>query len=444
MELRAVRGMNDILPDEVVRWQRLEAVFRRHAELHGFAEVRTPVIEQSALFRRQVGEATDIVEKEMYSFERHGDDLTVRPEGTAGAARAYVEHQVASREPVSRWYYLGPMFRGERPAKGRYRQFYQAGCEIYGDPGPLSDAEVIQLVVGLFRDLGVGEVVVHVNSLGSAGTRERYREALLAHFTPRKASLSEDSQRRLQTNPLRILDSKAPADHEAAQGAPSILDVLDDAPQPGDRPGAISDRLHWQGLLRYLDVLGVEYKIDPTLVRGLDYYTRTLFEVRTKSTDLGAQNALGGGGRYDNMVKSLGGPDVPAFGFALGLERILLSMPEGAAAPARTCALLPLTPAGAEKALVLARDLRALGVRCEVDGRGGKLKAMLSRAERRGTALCVILGDEVERGTVAVKNLAARTQEEIPLDAAARLIADPSRWGAPPTSPVGGEPRGTR
>jgi histidyl-tRNA synthetase len=421
--LRAVRGMNDILPDEVVRWQRLEAAFRRHAELHGFAEVRTPIIEHTALFRRQVGETTDIVEKEMYSFERHGDDLTVRPEGTAGAARAYVEHQMATKEPVSRWYYLGPMFRGERPAKGRYRQFYQAGCEIYGDPGPLADAEVIQLVVGLFRDLGVGEVVVHVNSLGSAGTRERYREALLAHFTPKKASLSEESQRRLLTNPLRILDSKSPADHEAAQGAPSILDVLDPA-----------DLSHWQGLLRYLDVLGVDHKIDPTLVRGLDYYTRTLFEVRTKSTDLGAQNALGGGGRYDNMVKSLGGPDTPAIGFALGLERILLSMPDAAAAPARACALLPLTPAGGEKALVLARDLRALGVRCEVDGRGGKLKAMLSRAERRGTALCVILGEEVERGTVAVKDLAARTQEELSLDTAARLIADR----------IVGEPRGTR
>ncbi len=412
MELRAVRGMNDILPDEVVRWQRLEAAFRRHAELHGYAEVRTPLIEHTALFRRQVGEGTDIVEKEMYSFERHGDDLTVRPEGTAGAARAYVEHQVATREPVSRWYYLGPMFRGERPAKGRYRQFFQAGCEVYGDPGPLADAEIIQLVCGLFADLGVGEVVVHVNSLGSGGTRERYREALVAHFGPKKAELSEDSQRRLEKNPLRILDSKDPRDRKAAQGAPSILDVLDDA-----------DRAHWQGLLRYLDVLGVPHVVDPTLVRGLDYYTRTLFEVRTRSTDLGAQNALGGGGRYDNMIKSLGGPEVPAIGFALGLERILLSMPEATAAPGRAVALLPMTPAGAEKALVLARELRALGVRCEVDGRGGKLKAMLSRAERRGVALCVLLGEEVERGAVAVKDLAARTQEELPLDTAAAVIA---------------------
>jgi histidyl-tRNA synthetase len=432
--------MNDILPDEVVRWQRLEAAFRRHAELHGYAEVRTPLIEHTALFRRQVGETTDIVEKEMYSFERHGDDLTVRPEGTAGAARAYVEHQIATKEPVSRWYYLGPMFRGERPAKGRYRQFYQAGCEVYGDPGPLADAEIIQLCCGLFRELGLGSFVVHVNSLGSGDTRERYRNALLAHFTPKKDQLSEDSQRRLEKNPLRILDSKDPRDKDAAVGAPSILDVLDAA-----------DRAHWEGLLRYLTVLGVEHVVDPTLVRGLDYYTRTLFEVKTKEADLGAQNTLCGGGRYDNMVKSLGGPDVPAIGFAMGLERILLSMPEDKEAARRDVALLPLTPEGAEKALVLARDLRALGMRCEIDGRGGKLKSMLSRAERKGAALCVILGEEVSRGVVAVKDLAARAQEEMPLDVAARVIADRLKTasaddgGRPPMPPgPAGDARGPR
>jgi len=405
--------MNDILPDEVVRWQRLEAAFRLHAERQGYAEVRTPIIEHTALFRRQVGETTDIVEKEMYSFERHGDDLTVRPEGTAGAARAYVEHQMATKEPVSRWYYLGPMFRGERPAKGRYRQFYQAGCELYGDPGPLSDAEVIDLVCGLFRDLGIGEVVVHVNSLGSGGTRERFRDALVAHFEPKKDKLSEDSQRRLLKNPLRILDSKDPRDREACEGAPSILDVLDDA-----------DRAHWQGVLAHLTTLGVDHVVDPTLVRGLDYYTRTLFEVRAKAADLGAQNALGGGGRYDNMVKSLGGPDVPAIGFALGLERILLSMPEGGDRARPGVSLLPLTAAGSAKALLLARDLRRLGVVAEVDGRGGKLKNMLARAEKRGASLCVILGEEIERGSVAVKDLAARAQEEIPLESAARVLAD--------------------
>jgi histidyl-tRNA synthetase len=270
-----------------------------------------------------------------------------------------------------------------------------------------------------------------VNSLGSGGTRERYREALLAHFGPKRAALSDDSQRRLEKNPLRILDSKDPRDREAAAGAPSILEVLDEA-----------DRAHFDGLLRYLTVLGVPHVVDPTLVRGLDYYTRTLFEVRTRSTDLGAQNALGGGGRYDNMIKSLGGPDVPAIGFALGLERILLSMPEGAAAAQPGCALLPLSPEGGEKALVLARELRALGVRCDVDGRGGKLNKMLSRAERRGASLCVILGDEVARGAVSVKDLAARTQEELPLGSAAETIA--ARLLAARASPSGSEgPRGS-
>jgi histidyl-tRNA synthetase len=413
MELRAVRGMNDILPDEVVRWQRLEAAFRRHAELYGYAEVRTPLIEHSALFRRQVGESTDIVEKEMYSFERHGDDLTVRPEGTAGAARAYVEHQLHTKEPVSRWYYLGPMFRGERPAKGRYRQFYQAGCEMYGDAGPLCDAEMIDLVVGFFRELGIGGLMVHVNSLGSAGTRERYREALLKHFEPQKDKLSEDSQRRLSKNPLRILDSKAQCDRDAAVGAPSILEVLDD-----------DDRKHWEGLLGYLNALGVPHVVDPTLVRGLDYYTRTLFEVKATSADLGAQSAICGGGRYDNMIKSLGGPEVPAIGFAMGIERILLSMPDVGAKATPGAIILPLTPAGAARGLTLARELRALGVVTEVDGRGGKLKNMLARSEKRGASLCVILGEEVERGVVAVKDLAARAQEDLPLETAARVIAD--------------------
>jgi histidyl-tRNA synthetase len=412
MELRAVRGMNDILPDEVVRWHRLEAAFRAHAELHGYAEVRTPILELTSLFSRQIGETTDVVEKEMYSFERHGDALTVRPEGTASAARAYVEHQIATKEPVSRWYYLGPMFRGERPAKGRYRQFYQSGCELYGDPGPLCDAELIALVVDFFRSVGIGGIEVHVNSLGSGETRKRYREALFQYFSPLRDKLSEDSQRRLEKNPLRILDSKDPRDREAAASAPPILDLLDEA-----------DTAHFRGLCRYLDVLGVAYSVDPSLVRGLDYYTRTLFEVRATQSDLGSQSTICGGGRYDNMIESLGGPRVPAIGFAMGLERILASMPafEGRRGP--DCYLLPLTPSGSEKALLLARDLRALGVSAEIDGRGGKLKAMFARADKRGASLCVILGDEVERGVVSVKDLGARTQEELSIETAASAIA---------------------
>ncbi|WP_437949124.1 histidine--tRNA ligase [Sorangium sp. So ce296] len=413
--------MNDILPEEVERWHKLEGAFRLHAELHGYAEVRTPLLEPTELFQHQMGETTDVVEKEMYSFERHGDRLTVRPEGTAGAARAYVEHAVHAKEPVTRWYYLGPMFRGERPAKGRYRQFYQAGCELFGDPGPLCDAETIDLVATFLQRIGIGDFVVHVNSLGSAGTRERYREALLAHFTPRKGELSEDSQRRLEKNPLRILDSKDPRDHEVSRDAPSTLDLLDDA-----------DRAHWQGVLRCLDVLGVRYVVDRSLVRGLDYYTRTLFEVKATSSDLGAQSTLAGGGRYDNMVAGLGGPSVPAIGFAMGMERLLTMMPDAPARRGPGCFLAPLGQSGADRALLLAKELRALGVSVELDGRGGRLKAMLRRADALGARLCVILGDsEVERGVIQIKDLVAHLQEEIPLEGAARVLADRALEASP-------------
>jgi histidyl-tRNA synthetase len=414
MELRAVKGMNDILPDEAARWQRLEAAFREHVALHGYDEVRTPILEQTALFTRQIGETTDVVEKEMYSFERHGDKLSVRPEGTAGAARAFVEHHVHTREPVTRWYYLGPMFRGERPAKGRYRQFYQAGCEVYGDAGPLCDAEMIEMVYALLGKLGIAGLEVRVNSLGAGGTRARYREALINHFAPMRDKLSEDSQRRLEKNPLRILDSKDPRDREAAEKAPSMLELLDEA-----------DSAHFAGVKRHLDALDVPYVVDPTLVRGLDYYTRTLFEVRTSAGDLGAQNTLVGGGRYDNMIEGLGGPSVPAIGFAMGIERLLTVIPEGAKREAPSVYVAPLSESCAARALVLGRDLRRLGVRAEVDGRGGRLKGMLRRADAMGAKLCAILGEgELERGMVAVKDLAGHQQEELPLDTAARALAD--------------------
>jgi histidyl-tRNA synthetase len=418
--LRAVRGMNDILPEEVSRWHRLEAAFRAHAELHGYAEVRTPLIEATALFEREVGATTDIVEKEMYSFTRHDDALTVRPEGTAGAARAYVEHKVHTKEPVSRWYYLGAMFRGERPAKGRYRQFWQAGCELYGDPGPLADAEMIDLVCGFLERVGIHGFRVHVNSIGAPASRDKFREAVRDYFRAHEASLSDDSRRRLETNALRVLDSKDPRDRALAAGAPRITDHLD-----------ADDAAHWHGVVKYLDALGVDYVVDPSLVRGLDYYTRTLFEVKATASDLGAQSALGGGGRYDGMVRSLGGPETPAIGFALGLERILQTMPAVDVARPPMVYLAPLAEVGAEKALLVARELRAAGVRAEID-RGGKLKAILRRADGRGARLCIILGDEVARGVASVKDLASHAQEEISLDGIASAIAE--RLARPPAA----------
>ncbi len=273
------------------------------------------MVEGTELFVRSIGEATDVVEKEMYTFSRHSESLTLRPEGTAGAARAYVEHKTHAKEPVSRWYYLGPMFRAERPQRGRYRQFYQAGCEIFGDPGPACDAEMIDMLVGMFRRLGIPDVVASVGSIGGAATRERYRETLRAFLQPKAGELSEHARTRLEQNPLRILDSKDPEGSGRCQGAPNILEVLDDA-----------DRAHWDALRAHLDALGTPYVVDPLLVRGLDYYTRTLFELKSSAGELGAQNTLCGGGRYDDMIRELGGPAVPAIGFAMGLERILLAL----------------------------------------------------------------------------------------------------------------------
>lgn len=398
--------MNDVLPDEIGRWHHLEQRFRSMAEAHGYAEIRTPVVEPTPLFVRSIGEATDIVEKEMYSFERHGDALTLRPEGTAGAVRAYVEHHVHAQEPVTRWYYMGPMFRGERPARGRYRQFHQLGCEIYGDPGPTADAEMIDMLVQFFRSLGIDQLEVLVNSLGSAATRPRYRDALRAYLLPKREQLSDDSKRRLDTNPLRILDSKDPRDAEALRGAPLITDVLD-----------ADDLEHWDKLQAHLDVLGTPYRKDPGLVRGLDYYTRTLFEIRTSAGEVGAQNAIGGGGRYDGLVQELGGPAIPAIGFALGVERILLAMPAPAPAPAFLCSIAPIGARAASQALLIARELRAAGVKVDVDTRGGagaSVKSMLRRANAVGARACLVLGDaEVDAHEVQLKDLAERTQSVV-------------------------------
>jgi len=413
MRFSRVKGMNDILPDEVGSWQRLEDAFRRTVELYGYAEVRTPVVEPTNLFVRSIGENTDVVEKEMYTFERHRDSLTLRPEGTAGAARAYVEHKLWTREPVSRWYYLGPMFRAERPQRGRYRQFYQAGCEIFGDPGPVCDAEMIDMLCALFGELGIGDLEVCIHSIGGPAARERYRAALRDYLRPHAAELSEHARARLEVNPLRILDSRNEGDQKVVAGAPAILDVLDE-----------EDRGHFDGLCQALDALGTPYRVDPSLVRGLDYYTRTLFEIKSSSGGLGAQNTIAGGGRYDGMVQSLGGTQVPAIGFAMGLERILLAMPEASPRPDPLVYLAPMGIAAQREALLLARDVRRRGCRAELDGRGNSLKSMLRRADSMGARLCVVIGDaEIDRKVVAVKDLAEHTQDELPrADAAERIV----------------------
>lgn len=415
MSLRAVKGMKDILPDEIARWHRLENAFRDRAERYGFREVRFPIVEPTSLFVRSIGENTDIVEKEMYTFTDRGDkSLTLRPEGTASSVRAYIQHNVQANEPVTKWYYLGPMYRRERPAKGRYRQFYQAGIEVFGDPGPYVDAEVIDMVVGLISSLGITEVEVLINSIGGPRTRSLYRDALLGYLEPFRSELCGDCQRRMDANPLRVLDCKVPRCSEIAAGAPSILSHLTE-----------DDRAHFDGLQETLTRLGTPYRVDGALVRGLDYYTRTLFEVLGKGEGLGAQNALLGGGRYDQMVKNLGGPDTPAIGFAMGLERLLMAMPtDQENAHVDVFVVAAQANVRAEAAL-LSRELRDAGLRVESDLRGGSLKSQLRRADKMNARVALILGEsEVQRGVVQLKDLEKQTQEEISrADAGKRIKA---------------------
>lgn len=406
--------MNDVLPGEIGRWHRVEAAFRSSMGRLGYREVRTPYLEPTGLFVRTIGEATDVVEKEMYSFVFHDEPLTLRPEGTAGAARAYVEHKVHNVEPVSRWFYLGPMFRGERPAKGRYRQFNQVGAECFGDPGPGCDAEMIDALVGFLVEIGIPKPDVFINSIGNAETRERYKQALVKALEPKKETLSADSQRRLVTNPLRILDSKHPADKAAIEGAPTVLDFLSD-----------EDRAHWDGLRRHLDALGTAYTVDPKLVRGLDYYGRTLFEIKGAYDKLGAGSTLVGGGRYDGMVEELGGPKVPAIGFAAGLERLLIASDLQVPTSVVDVLIAPLGERAVDAALVLGRDLRRADVRCEVDTRNASIKAQLRRANSLGARFAIIVGDrEIDEGIVELKDLANRTQERVArADVVPRILA---------------------
>lgn len=404
MHHRTVKGMNDILPGEIERWHRLEGAFRKTVDRYGYAEVRTPILEQTQLFVRSIGENTDVVGKEMFTFSRDDESLTLRPEGTAGAARAYLTNNVSAREQLTRWYYLGPMFRAEQPQRGRYRQFYQAGCEIYGDPGPVSDAEMIDMLVGFLRDeLGIGGIEVGLNSIGGPETRARHRQVLLDFLRPKAAELSEHARARLEANPLRVLDSKDERDRKACAGAPSILELLTD-----------DDRRHWDGVRAALDALGTPYRVEPGLVRGLDYYTRTLFEITASSGELGSQNTLVGGGRYDGMIQSLGGPSVPAIGFAMGVERILLAMNKETLPVSSLCYVAPIGERARIEAVRLARDLRNGGVRVDLDARGNSPKSMLRRANSVGTRLCILLGDsELDKGVIQIKDLAHHSQQEV-------------------------------
>jgi len=419
--LRAVKGMNDILPEEMPRWHGVESQYRQITARYGYSEIRTPLVEPTSLFVRSIGDTTDIVEKEMYTFVDKGDQsLTLRPEGTASAVRAYIEHTVWARHPVAKWIYVGPMYRRERPARGRYRQFYQLGAEIFGDPGPHADAELIEMLLSFLHEAGARDLEVLVNSLGGPDTRPRYRKALVDNLGPHRARLCGDCQRRLDTNPLRILDCKVPADAELAAGAPPMLDFLAD-----------DDRVHFESVLATLRALGVPHTVAPHLVRGLDYYTRTLFEVKGRGGDLGAQNTICGGGRYDGLVQALGGPATPAIGFALGIERILAMSPEAVTGPVLDVFVVCTSTGLREATAVLLRDLRAAGLAADADLRGSSMKSQMRRADKTGARAAIIVGDdEMSRDAVQVRDLERKEQSEVPRNQAVAAVAQMARRGS--------------
>lgn len=414
-KLQAIRGMNDVLPAESAKWQYLEATVRDVLDQYGYQEMRMPLVEQTALFCRSIGEVTDIVEKEMYTWQdrssdkKDGDLLSLRPEGTASCVRAMIQHGLAFNQQQRVWY-QGPMFRRERPQKGRYRQFHQIGVECFGIETADVDAELILLSARLWKRLGIDGLRLELNSLGTAESRAAYREQLVQYFSQYQDQLDEDSQRRLHSNPLRILDSKNPALKDIIEAAPSLPESLD-----------AESQAHFAALCATLDAAGIEYHLNPRLVRGLDYYSRTVFEWKTDK--LGAQDAVCSGGRYDGLVEQLGGRATPAIGFAMGMERLLALMPEDKQRQSAPAAYLVVMGAAAEAAgAQLAETLRDNGVAVQLNMGAGGFKAQFKRADKSGAAFAIVLGDdELAQQTVTLKSL--RTESEQESVAIADLVA---------------------
>lgn len=401
--IQAIRGMNDLLPDTVVYWQRIEDVAHRILSAYGYREIRLPQLEKTELFKRSIGEVTDIVEKEMYTFvDRNGDSLTLRPEGTAGCVRAAIENGMLHNQTHRLWY-AGPMFRHERPQKGRYRQFYQIGVEAFGLPGPDIDAEIIIMTARLWRELGLENLTLEINSLGTVATRNAHRQELVAYLNDHIDRLDNDSRRRLQHNPLRILDSKNPDVQKVVAGAPRLIDYLN-----------AESKEHFEQLLTYLDNAGVAYIVNPCLVRGLDYYSRTVFEWTT--TALGAQGTVCAGGRYDGLVEQLGGTAVPAAGFALGMERLVELVQQklqSSLVETLDAYLVLLGDKAKQRGATLAESLRDNGLRVIMHCGDGSLKSQMKKADNSGARYAIILGDdELTNGKASVKYL-RETGEQI-------------------------------
>jgi len=408
-----LRGMSDIFPPDTALWQRLEATARDVFKRFGFEEIRTPIAEETALFERGVGEDTEVVGKEMYSFLDKGNrNISLRPEGTAPVARSYIEHAVHQREPVSKWFYIGPMFRYERMKTGRYRQFHQLGAEVFGVAEPRQDAELIQLALEFLRKLGIKHVRLELNSLGNADCRRHFAEKTYAHFSNFRHVLSEELQKTLERNPMRLLDSKEEAMAPLIASAPLLLEQLDEA-----------SREHFEELQRLLRLLDIDFVLNPRLVRGLDYYSRTAFEIVADDSTLGTAGTVCGGGRYDGLLEQLGGPSTPAVGFAMGLERLCLLM--GAhSKPVLQGPLLFLVDAGArDEVWKLLFRLRKAGVYAEADLRGGSVKSQLKRANKLSAKYCMVLGeDELKTGQAKLKDMQSSTEREVALSALEAML----------------------
>jgi len=406
--IQAIRGMNDILPGETPRWQFVENVFRELMASYGYDEIRLPSLEKTELFKRSIGEVTDIVEKEMYTFEdRNGDNLTLRPEGTAGCVRACIQNGLLHNQTQRLWY-MGPMYRHERPQKGRYRQFHQLGVETFGFDGPDIDAELIAMTARLWRKLGMAEEVsLEINSLGSAAARLAYRETLVRYLQQHREQLDEDSLRRLETNPLRILDSKNPDMQAMIEAAPKLLEHLDE-----------ESRRHFESLCATLDMMGIAYRVNHRLVRGLDYYSKTVFEWITDR--LGAQGTVCAGGRFDGLVEQLGARSTPAMGFALGLER-LVALLEDKPLPDLSSPHAYLLLAGEQaeqQGRLLAEQIRdeLPQLRLLVNCGGGSFKSQMKRADKSGARLALILGEnEISNQQISVKDLRQEEEQRVML-----------------------------
>ncbi len=413
MTLANVRGMKDILPPESARFTALEAAFRSHAARFGFREVRTPILERTELFSRAVGDSTDIVEKEMYTFtDRSGESLTARPEGTAPVVRALLANRAAAGEWPVRRYYIGPMFRHERPQKGRLRQFHQFGAELFGTDSPYADAETIAFLHGFLRGAGLRDVSLEINSLGDPSCRPAYHERLSAFLAAREGELCDDCRRRRERNPLRALDCKSEKCIRATSDAPSVLDAL---------CGPCRD--HFSAVEAALSIAGIPFARNPRMVRGLDYYRRTTFEFVIPG--MGAQNTVAAGGRYDGLAELIGGKErVPAIGFAIGVERLLMLLGEGVAAdPVADVYLATSSPSLLPEAFRWKLELFEGGIRAEADYDGRSLKSQFRRADRSGAKVVVVLGEEeARRGNVGYRDMIRGTQEEVPRDEAMRRL----------------------